>query len=110
MSLIIPMRDYADFTIEVTLEGRPYILRFHWNTRGAFWVMAIYDRDNVLLADGLKLVIGFPVNKGIINELLPPGEFICMDSNMATQFVEPGRYDFISGRNIFLGYVPKNAL
>jgi len=110
MSLLIPIRDYADFTEEVTLDERPYILRFRWNTRGSFWVMAIYDRDNVLLADGLKIVIGFPVNKYIVNSLLPPGQFICMDSNMATQFIEPGRYDFVSGRNIFLGYIPKDDL
>jgi hypothetical protein len=110
MSLIIPMQSGADFKEEITLDDRPYILRFRWNTRGSFWVMAIYDRNEVLLADGLKLVVGFPVNKHIVNSLLPPGQFFCLDSNVNTQYVEPGRSDFVSERNMFLGYVKQDEL
>lgn len=110
MILQIPMSDFADFTEEVTLDERPYVLRFRWNTRGAFWVMSIFDRDNVLLVDGIKLVIGFPLIKQYSNTLMPPGMFYCLDTNATTQNVEPGRNDFVQDRTITLGYMEQNEL
>jgi hypothetical protein len=108
MIVQIPMTDYADFTEEVTLDDRPYTLRFRWNTRGAFWVMAIYDRNEVLLVDGIKLVIGYPLNRQYSSTLMPPGMFYCIDTNTTTQYVEPGRNDFIQDRNIVLAYVDED--
>jgi hypothetical protein len=110
MILQIPMSDFADFTEEVTLDERPYVLRFRWNTRGAFWVMAIYDRNNVLLVDGIKLVIGYPLNAQFVYTLMPPGRFYCIDSNTTTQYLEPGRDDFLQDRALVLGYMEQNEL
>lgn len=101
----IPMKDFADFTEEITLDGRPYIFRFRWNTRGAFWVMSITDRDEQLLVDGIKLVINYPLRLQYTGALLPQGEFICYDFNVNTQYVEPGRNDFLENRNIVLAYL-----
>ncbi len=110
MSFIIPMNNYADSTVEVTLEGRPYIFRMRWNTRGAFWVLSISDRNEELIIDGLRLVSGFPINLYHKDSRLPKGLFAVVDLNTNTQFQEPGRNDFVADRQLSLGYLASYEL
>ncbi len=46
---IIPLFDTPAFRQAVILDGRNYILRISWNTRGEFWSMSIYDGNETLL-------------------------------------------------------------
>lgn len=104
MYVTIPMSSNSSFRQEITLDSRPYIISFHWNTRGAFWVMDIYDRDETLLLGGIKLVIGFPLKLRSNNPLLPAGDFWCIDTQLSTMMNEPGRNDFVQDRKLELIY------
>lgn len=102
----IPFRDSPSFTQSITLNGVEYILRFDWNTRGAFWSMSIYDNTETLILAGIRMVIGWPLldsHTAITN--IPDGQFVVYDSNPLTHLQEPGRYDFVSGRNLELLFI-----
>jgi hypothetical protein len=101
----IPMFDVADFSEKVTLDGGIYGLRFYWNTRGAFWSMDISDANANPIVSGVKLIINFPMLLQYRTSALPPGFFVIMDLNLKTQYQEPGRFDFVSGRNLQLCYM-----
>jgi len=107
MSVVtIPMSETPAFKQETTLDGRPYILEFRWNTRGSFWTMSISDRDETVLVSDLKLVIAFPLKmRHISDNRLPPGEFFCIDTQLSTMMNDPGRNDFIQDRKLELVYV-----
>ena len=94
----IPMSDSAEFAESVTLDGNEYKLHFYWNARGQFWNMDIADANNNALVSGIRLIIAFPLLIQHTESGLPPGQFIILDANQKTQFVEPGRYDFTNGR------------
>jgi hypothetical protein len=100
----IPMDNVADFFEKVTLDGGIYGFRFYWNARGAFWSMDISDANANLIVSGVKLIINFPMLLQYHNSALPPGHFVIMDLNPKTQYQEPGRFDFVSGRNLQLCY------
>lgn len=105
MSLVtITMYDTASFSESVTLDGNEYRLRFYWNTRGQFWSMDIADANNNPLVSGVKLIANFPLLIQHTEEGLPPGDFFIVDPSSKTQYVEPGRWDFTSGRNLSLTY------
>lgn len=102
------MFEAPSYKEEVTLDGRPYLLSFHWNTRGEYWSMAIADRDEVMLLSGIRLVMLFPlIHYRHVDSRLPPGELIVMDTSANTIYQEPGRYDFSNNR-CSLYYVSEN--
>lgn len=105
----IPMFDLADFSESVTLDGNEYKLHFYWNTRGAFWSMDIADANSVPLVSGVKLIMDFPLLIQHTEDGLPEGIFLIQDTNPNTQYVEPGRGDFVGGRNLELMYWSKAA-
>ncbi len=101
---IIPLFDTPAFRQAVILDGRNYILRISWNTRGEFWSMSIYDGNETLLRAGIKLVQWYPLRAQYNDPALPPGEFLLIDtSKEANQ--EIGRHDFGTGRNVELWYI-----
>ena len=101
----IPMIDSAEFSESVTLDGNEYKLHFYWNTRGAFWSMDIADASSNSLVVGVRLIISYPMLLQHTEIGLPPGQFLIIDTNINTQYQEPGRSDFLStGRNLQLVY------
>ena len=104
LSVGIPMKDSPCFSESVTLDNNEYRLRFTWNTRGAFWAMDISDANDNLLLAGVRLVISFPLNTQHPQMGLPTGVFLVVDKNPKTATVEPGRSDFVGGRNLTLVY------
>jgi len=101
----IKMYDYAEFTESVSLDNNEYLLRFYWNTRGEFWSMDISDSNNTQLVSGIKLIVNYPMLYQYKKIGLPNGDFYIKDLNPKTQYVDPGRYDFVSGRNLSICYV-----
>lgn len=100
---IIPLFDSPDFKQGVILDGKNYVLRIQWNTRGEFWSMSIYDGNETLLRAGIKLVQWYPLREQYNNPELPPGEFVLVDTSKEAS-LEIGRHDFGSGRNVELWY------
>ena len=102
----IKMFDDPSFTQEVTLSDVEYSLHFDWNVRGAFWSMTISDRAGNVIISNKRLVSDWPIlSQHQSNANLPAGDFIVHDSNPNTAALEPGRHDFVSGRNLQLLFI-----
>lgn len=76
---ILPFKDFPSFTEEITLEGIPYVFRFDWNSRGQFWTMDIYDREENSLILGKKLVLFYELLRQYPDRGLPLGELYVID-------------------------------
>jgi hypothetical protein len=102
----IPMSADAQFSESITLDGNEYFLRFIWNIRGGFYSMSINDSNNNPLISGIKLTMGCDLLSPYNITGRPPGILFLLDQNPITAVNEPGRNDFISGRNVLLVYQP----
>jgi len=80
------------YTLE--LDGRTYGLEFLWNERDEGWSLAVQDDAGAELARA-RIVVGFPLFRRCLDERLPPGEFIALDTSGAD--LEPG-VDDLGGR------------
>jgi hypothetical protein len=92
------LSSYSQRTI---LDGREYVLTLQWNQRSAHWFLSIADQDGVSIADGLKLVANFPVNRRITDPRGPAGLIIPMDLSGSGN--DPGLHDL--GDRVLLVYV-----
>jgi len=102
----IAFLDLPSFSIDVTLETTPYHFTFHWNSRGAFWVMNIDSFDLVRLVSGVQLVPNFSLLDKYPGRGLPPGLFIAADKR-------GNRFDITRdnmGVEVVLLYVPSDEL
>lgn len=78
--MIIPFFNDPCFSEDVTLDGVPYHLRFHWNTRGDFWALDIYDRDLNPIVGGIKLMNNYELFLNHPDRNLPPGKLLVVDN------------------------------
>jgi len=90
MPKTIPWAVFPAFSNEVTLEGVVYRFTFVWNYRGQYWTMSIYDRDDVALLVGVKLVMRFSLTKHYPGRAVPPGVFMVSDPKQVLDRVEDG--------------------
>lgn len=56
--VLLPFSEFPSFTQEILLDNIPYKFNFKWNTRGEYWQMPIYDREENLLIS-VKIVLTF---------------------------------------------------
>lgn len=78
---IVPVRnDVASFTFRCDLTGVEFLFRFSFNERDGFWYMALYDQTDLPIVQGVKVVIGMPLLRGIVDARRPAGEIIALDS------------------------------
>ena len=49
MEIIPFQKNLPSFSQEVSIEGISYIFDFAWNSRGEYWSMSIYNRDQLPL-------------------------------------------------------------
>jgi len=77
--IAIPFQDSPSFTEEVTIDGVVYLFEFNWNSRGEFWSMSIYDRDQNPLVLGIRMVIFHELIGQFVDRGLPPGELYVID-------------------------------
>lgn len=107
MPVIIPMKNLPSFTEEITLDSIPYVLRFDYNSRGEDWYISFYDRDKILLASGIKLLLHYELIADYPDIGLPPGELWVFDST--DNLSNPGRDGFTNER-LSLVYYSENEL
>jgi len=103
----IPMSSAASFSESLTLDDNEYQLSFAWNTRGGYWTMGIADANGISLCEGVRLCISYPLNIQHTQTAMPKGVFLVVDTNPKTAMIEPGRMDFVQGRNLELLYASK---
>ena len=105
---IIPFAEFPSFTEEITLDGTPYKVSFNWNTRGEYWTVSFTDREENVLAAGIKLVLEYELIADYPDRGLPPGHLYVIDT---TNSKEPiGRNDFHNERALTLVYIPEDEV
>jgi hypothetical protein len=62
-----------------TLGGRDYVLRFDWHQRTGGWYLGLYDQDDAPIAVGLRLVVHYPLLRGVVDPRRPPGQIVVAD-------------------------------
>ena len=107
--ITIPMSDYSNFKVGVTLDAKKFFFDFVWNTRGEFWSASIADANGNLLIAGIRLVLFTPLLIPYqYNASVPQGALMVIDQNPSTFTEEPRRHDFVQDRNLQLCYKEVN--
>jgi PKD repeat protein len=104
-TLVIPFKDLPSFVQEVTLDDRTYILTFTWNEAGSAWLMDMAAETEERLVSGIKLVLGYPLIRGLVDSRLPTGVFMIIDAS--GRFDEIAYADFTGGRSLQLTYTAR---
>ncbi len=47
--LLFPFKDFSNFSMDITLNKKIFIFKFHWNTVSQIWMMSIYKDDSTPL-------------------------------------------------------------
>lgn len=77
----IPTRqDLAHYTLQIPLDGIDWLLSFDWNQYVRAWYYSIAQADGTILLAGRKILIDRSLLIGYRNPLLPPGDFIALDT------------------------------
>lgn len=72
------------FRITAPLDGGTYVLDFDWSARSGAWFLDLYlqtDTDPTPILLGAKLVVGYPLLRGVVADGRPVGELILQDLN-----------------------------
>lgn len=97
--LKIPMKQANSFTLEASLDGVQYTLRFDWNVSADFWTMALFNAKNETVLRGVVLVPNTPLLEQFRSRSVPKGEFV-------VYLDEPPRdityLDFVSNKVVLL--------
>ena len=76
---------------DISIDGRDFTLRFAWNVRVASWYMDVLDEDDVVLRQGVRMVVDFPLLFRSKLTALPLGLLMAVDvsgahEDMTNQF------------------------
>ncbi|MCK6585962.1 MAG: hypothetical protein L6Q76_00095 [Polyangiaceae bacterium] len=104
MIVIIPTTggvELANQTQRTALDGRDYLLTLRWNQREEAWYLDLADADDVLIRAGMKLVMGQPLLRGVLDARRPPGELLVLDmegtsdavADLGPRIADPGLDD-----------------
>lgn len=89
--------------IEVALGSGVFRLGFEWNWRDGAWSMSIQTRNRVRLVDGLKIVLNYELIGRLVDERLPDGFFVALDTTRRLESI--GRFDL--GDTVPLLFIPR---
>lgn len=79
--LVMPLRtDLRNYTVEVDLEGESYKLALAWSLSESAWYLSVYDVNGDPIALGRRVVIDWPLLRGVTTPGRPPGDFIALDT------------------------------
>jgi len=80
MPISIPCRADPHWDQITELDGAEYKLAFRWNQREARYSLSLYTPDDIPIALGAKLVVGWPLFLNATSELMPTGSFVVINS------------------------------
>lgn len=104
--ILIPMKDQNSFTLEASLDGVSFVLRFDWNVSADFWTMAIFNAKNETVLRGVVLVPNTPLLRQFRSRAVPAGEFVAYLDEPPRDL---GRMDFVN-QTCQLLYIPEAEL
>ena len=94
---IIPFKQPGAWEAQITLSGQIFILRFKWNALNEYWVMNIYNRNDLPILLGVKVVVNWNLTGQYAIVGMPPGDIVCQNILGLIQVFE------VDGS---IGYVP----
>lgn len=97
--------DPQAYTFQITLDGTPYNLSFHYNKRRSTWHMSIATQNNIDLVNGVPIFVNWPVLDRYKDTRLPLGTFIALDTTSDT--IDPGQDDF--GTRVKMLYIERGT-
>lgn len=106
----IPIPDLPAFVEELVIADIPYRIAMHWNTRGQFWVLSIYDRTGNPIVVGIKLVTFYALTQQYKARDIPEGEFTVLDVNLDTNLLRISRDDFVGERQLQLIFTTQDEI
>lgn len=82
--LTIPtQRDTPHYTQETVLDGRNYLLTFHFNEHDGCWYVDVDDVDGVAIVTGKRIVADWSLLHRVADSRRPPGEMLVIDTTGA---------------------------
>ena len=88
---IIPFKEPSNWKEQIELDGVIFVLEFTWNALNEFWVMNIFNRDEVPIIYGIKIVPTFPLLAPYTVLGKPVGEIVCQNIVGGNDII--GRFD-----------------
>lgn len=93
--LTVPTDSLPSYVQTCSFEGSKYILALQYNQRCAAWYLSIADADNVDIANGIKLITGFPLLAKCKDPRRPPGDLFVLSST--SDLSPPSQPDLLPG-------------
>lgn len=94
-----PSEPHYEFT--TVLDNQPCRFEVHWNARDEAWFFDILTPQGVLVAAGIKVVLGIPLGRRVIHPLTAKGMFVAVDLSGKSR--EAGFNDM--GRRVQVWYI-----
>lgn len=76
---IIPFKEPAAWSEQVNLTNSVFLFYFRWNALNRYWVMNIYNQDNIPIVLGIKIVTNYDLTKQFVVMGMPAGDIICQN-------------------------------
>lgn len=89
--------------LTVAIGDQQYILRTHWNERAEAHYMDVLEVDTTPIVEGLKLVLGVVIGRGVVHPLFSGNGFMLYDSSGSTPAREAGIDDL--GSRVIVFYI-----
>ncbi len=90
--LTVPVRSdgYPSFDLDVSLDGSSFNLAFAWGDRDGHWYATVSDAAGAPIVSGRRLVSGWDVLRGCVDERRPLGRLMVINSEGDA---DPGQFD-----------------
>lgn len=88
---IIPFKEPSNWKEQIELDGVIFVLEFTWNALNEFWVMDIFNRDEIPIIYGIKIVPSYPLLAAFTVLDKPTGEIVCQNIVGGNDII--GRFD-----------------
>lgn len=77
---IIPFKTPAAWQAQITFTGVIFIIYLRWNAMNKYWVINIYDRNDVPIVLGIKVVTNFDLTAQFKSTFgMPQGDILCQN-------------------------------
>lgn len=98
------------FEENVILDGTAYKFDFNYNSREKLWYFSVRTSDGIPIAEGIKIVLNFPLLRKIANDIRPPGEIFAIENDSFGENIgqPPGLTDI--GNRVDLVYLDRSEL
>lgn len=99
--VVIPFSDSPFAFIDIPIQGFVYRFRYKYNSRFDYWEVGIYNTQDEVLIDGLKIVLNYNIIAQYVDRNLPEGKIIAIRVSGTTERIT--KEELLDGR-VLLSY------